>query len=267
MHTLQDLLEENLWQQYVTLNPQVKVIHRLLRARGEQIVNDHLALRTFGDPRVGLDVMAQPFVQLGYHCAGDYTFIEKKLRARHYEHPDTTQPKIFISELKVEQCSPALRNCVDSLLDQMPSGAANVWYFPGSGRLWKLSYPQYESLRAESEYAAWVAAFGFMANHFTVLVNALKTFDGIQNLNIFLRGHGFKLNTAGGEIKGSPAIFLEQSSTLADKVTVEFSDGVNTIPGCYYEFARRYPLPDGRLYQGFVEKSADKIFQSTNHSS
>ena len=266
MHTLQELVEENLWQQYVTLNPQVNVIHRLLRARGEQIVNDHIALRTFGDPRVGLEVMAEPFVQLGYRPAGDYTFIEKKLRARHYEHPDPTQPKIFISEIKLEQCSHALRNCIDALLDQMPPGAPKAWYFPSSGRLWRLSYQQYEDLRAESEYAAWVAAFGFMANHFTVLANALKTFDSIQNLNIFLRGHGFKLNSAGGEIKGSPAVFLEQSSTLADKVAVEFSDGINTIPACYYEFARRYPLPDGRLYQGFVEKSADKIFQSTDHA-
>ncbi len=30
------------------------------------------------------------------------------------------------------------------------------------------------------------------------------------------------------------------------------------------EFARRYPAADGRLYSGFVAKSADKIFESTD---
>jgi len=59
-------------------------------------------------------------------------------------------------------------------------------------------------------------------------------------------------------------VYLEQSATLAAPVDVEFSDGVRRIPGCYYEFARRYPLPNGTLYTGFVERSADKIFESTD---
>lgn len=266
MHTLEDLLDENLWTQYASLNPQVKTIHRLLRGRGEHIINDHIALRTFNDPRVGLDVLSQPFIELGYKPSGDYTFVEKKLLAKHYEHPDPARPKIFISELKLEEFSATLRNFVDSILDQLPLESTRQWYFPGIGRLWKLTYQQYETLREESEYAAWVAAFGFMSNHFTVFVNELKTFESLQNLNTFLKGHGFKLNSAGGEIKGSQAVFLEQSSTLADKVAVDFTDGINTIPACYYEFARRYEMPDGKLYQGFVEKSADKIFESTNKS-
>ena len=36
------------------------------------------------------------------------------------------------------------------------------------------------------------------------------------------------------------------------------------VPSCYYEFARRYPLPSGELFQGFVPASADKIFESTD---
>lgn len=45
---------------------------------------------------------------------------------------------------------------------------------------------------------------------------------------------------------------------------VNFSDGKKQIPSCYYEFAKRYKDSDGKLYQGFVAKSADKIFESTN---
>jgi hypothetical protein len=122
----------------------------------------------------------------------------------------------------------------------------------------------YETLRRESEYAAWLAAFGFRANHFTVDVNALKTFESLGELNRFLKDQGHRLNTSGGEIKGSPEDLLEQSSTLAGEVEVRFSDGRKRIPACYYEFARRYPGPDGKLFTGFVAKSADKIFQSTD---
>ncbi len=36
------------------------------------------------------------------------------------------------------------------------------------------------------------------------------------------------------------------------------------VPSCYYEFAKRYKDAKGKLYQGFVAASADKIFESTN---
>ena len=51
---------------------------------------------------------------------------------------------------------------------------------------------------------------------------------------------------------------------MADKMPVAFSDRTVDIPSCFYEFAQRYPLPNGDLYQGFVAASADKIFESTN---
>jgi hypothetical protein len=41
-------------------------------------------------------------------------------------------------------------------------------------------------------------------------------------------------------------------------------EGLKEIPGCYYEFAKRYPDADGKLYSGFIAKSADKIFESTD---
>jgi hypothetical protein len=44
---------------------------------------------------------------------------------------------------------------------------------------------------------------------------------------------------------------------------VQFSDGTYEIPACYYEFAHRFKV-NGVLYNGFVEQSADKIFESTN---
>jgi hypothetical protein len=255
-----------LWDDYAAINPQAKAIHKLLGHQGETVVNDHIALRTFDDPRVNLDTLARAFVAGGHKSpsGGEYTFPDKKLFARHFEHADASLPKVFISELRLRDFSPELNAIVKRLLDQMPRTLPGADDFAVAGRPWKISFSDYETLRKESEYAAWMSAFGFRANHFTVLVNALKNFPTLQDLNTFLKSHGFALNTSGGEIKGSPVELLEQSSTLADKTTVDFTDAPRTIPACYYEFARRYPTRDGRLFTGFVAQSADKIFESTN---
>ncbi len=266
MTSITELLDR-LWQDYRTLNPQAAAIHQLLQARGENVVNDHIALRTYDDPRVGLTALAAPFVRLGYQPKGEYTFPEKKLFARHFEHADESLPRVFISELKVGEFPDAFGRIVRSLIDQTPADLPAREDFPIAGRPWRVSGGDYEMLRAQSEYGAWMAAWGFRANHFTVLVNALKSFADLAALNTFLKQNGFALNSSGGEIKGSRDVFLEQSSTMADQADVEFTEGVHRVPACYYEFALRHRMPDGQIYSGFVEKSADKIFESTNKKS
>ena len=95
-------LLDQLWTDYAQLNPQVRAIHQLLEVRGETIVNDHIALRTYNDPRIGLDAVAAAFVRLGYQPRDEYVFREKKLFARYYQHPEANAPRIFISELKLK---------------------------------------------------------------------------------------------------------------------------------------------------------------------
>ena len=123
----------------------------------------------------------------------------------------------------------------------------------------------YEKYLKESEYAAWFLAHGFGANHFTISVNALNKINSLSDLNEILVQNKLKMNNNGGLIKGSEALGLEQSSTLADHVQVQFSDGAFYIPGGFYEFSQRYKnTENGRLFNGFIEASADKIFESTN---
>ena len=264
MGRLEELLEK-LWGDYARINPQAEKIHGLLTQRGEQIINDHIAFRTFNIPKININVLAKTFVSFGYQPKGEYQFPEKKLFARHFEHPDQNNPKIFISELKLEECSQDLQNIVKGLAAEIPEAKTKERDFSVSGAAWqRIPWAVYEKLRKESEYASWVSAFGFRANHFTVLVNSLKSFKTLQELNEFLKKNGFRLNASGGEIKGSPQEFLEQSSTLADPVEVGFADRREKIPSCYYEFAWRYPLPSGKLFQGFVAQSANKIFESTD---
>lgn len=259
-----DALLEQLWKSFQTLNPQAEQIHRLLSERGDVVVNDHIAFRTFDDPRIGIDVLARPFLMGGYNPQGEYEFPNKHLFARHYEHSEPGHPRIFISELKLAEMSIELQATIAQLLEQIPDNLPGRDDFCHSGRPWNVDFATYERLARESEYAGWMAAFGFCPNHFTVLVNQLTTIASLEELNELLKANGFALNTAGGEIKGSPAELLEQSSTLAAMIDVEFTAGIHRIPSCYYEFARRYERPDGTLFSGFIAQSADKIFESTN---
>ena len=52
-------LFEKLWADYETLNPSASAIHQLVEARGERIVNDHIALRTYQHPKVGLEALSK----------------------------------------------------------------------------------------------------------------------------------------------------------------------------------------------------------------
>jgi hypothetical protein len=262
VNTLTGLLDK-MWSDYVEINPLAQKVYDLLTNDGEHILNDHIALRTFNHPRVSIDILAKPFLESGYKYMGDYHFTEKKLYAKHFEHADEKMPKIFISELLLEKFSPELNKLINRMINEIPSGKELEFDFISAGRPWSVSTKDYQDLMKESDYAAWVSAFGYRPNHFTVFINALKKFSDIQNLNEHLKGHGFKLNSSGGEIKGSKEVCLEQSSTLANNIEVSFSDGKLTIPACYYEFAKRYPMQNGKLYQGFVAASADKIFEST----
>ncbi len=73
-------------------------------------------------------------------------------------------------------------------------------------------------------------------------------------MNQFLKDKGFLLNDSDGEIKGSPAELLEQSSTKSGIIDMEFKEGIYQVPSCYYEFAHRYPDEKGNLYLGFIAK-------------
>ncbi len=258
---------ERLWKQYAGENPHVGQIHNLFVSQGERVVNDHVAFRTFDDPRVHMEVIARPFLDAGYQPAGEYFFEVKKLRARHYELPGNPEsPRVFISELLLDEFSEELQNTVRTHLDKVPEELLNSPELIFQGSIFdSISFEVYERLRKESEYAAWMYAFGYRANHFTVSINYLEKFSGIEEVNSFLKDHGFSLNSSGGEVKGTPEQLLQQSSTLADQVEFHFSDGKKAIPGCYYEFARRFPDARGKLFSGFIAGSADKIFESTDY--
>ena len=258
-----DKLFKTIWNQYASMTPQAQKIQKLLKDRGELVVNDHIAYRSISLKGFGLKDLCRPFEELGYKIKNNYKFAAKKLDAVHLETDRLKDPKIFVSELRFKELSKSTQSVFENSLCCVdpPKGIELLT----SGCFWDISHKVYGELYKESEYAAWFYAYGFCANHFTVNVNLLNTFDGLEDLNRFLESENFRLNDSGGKIKGSKKVFLEQSSTKASSKKIQFSDGEFEIPSCYYEFAKRYSMKDGQLYQGFVTASADKIFESTNH--
>lgn len=255
-----------LWNDYIHQNPSAAKIFDLFTNEGETVVNDHIAFRTLDFPGINIEVLAKPFLANGYVPKGEYEFRDKHLFARHYERPDeSNKPRVFISQLLLTECSPYIQKTFSNSFEKVDMKKFTSDDILFAGTLFSsLSYEVYTRLREESEYAAWFYIFGFRPNHFTISINSLKKYDNIKKVNELLKNKGFLLNSSGGEVKGTPEDLLQQSSTMADIVKVSFLEGEFEVPACYYEFAQRYPDSNGRLYGGFIAKSADKIFESTH---
>lgn len=250
-----------LWRHYVSIAPSAGKVRELLEARGDTWVNDHIAFRTYDRSAINLAALEPYLLGFGYQRYAPYAFEDKKIRAYGYLHPEPGHPRIFLSELETEKLSPATQLAISGLTSQIDASRMADLLVLNAGLLWQPpSRATYEALLEESEYAGWVAVNGLCANHFTVSVNGLSTFDSLEALMDFLEANGFEMNTAGGRIKGTPGVLLEQGSTIADRRTMVLAGGEETeITTCYVEFARRY-----QGFDGFVPASADKIFESTD---
>src|SRR5882757_4562169 len=210
------------------------------------IENDHIAFRSLGIPHLGIASLEKIFLALGYTKKDYYYFPEKKLDAYWYAPPAEHYPRIFLSQLRVPDLSPAAREIigrytrdlhadpVDAL--DLSDGVAVDAFLHSS--LWPLpTLADYETLAAESEYAAWVIYNRYYLNHFTISVHNLPAgYNTMAAFNDFLEGHGFTLNSAGGKIKQSPDGLLLQSATVAGKIEASFAGGEKKmIAGSYVE--------------------------------
>ncbi len=256
---------DHLWQDYIQLAPQAERIQQAFCDRGESIVNDHVAIRTLSLEPISLTALEPHLLTMGYQRFEPYQFPDKKIDAWSYVPPDETLPRIFLSQLDCAALTPAAQSILQQICLQVSPEQINHITVFWAGRLWQpISWNNYQTLLQENEYAAWVAALGLHANHFTLSVNHLRQVSTLEAVLQVIKELGIPLNESGGRIKGSPSVLLEQASTLADQLPVDFANGeVHLIPTCYYEFAYRYPIADGKLYQGFVATSADRIFEST----
>ncbi|SFE92257.1 protein of unknown function [Chitinophaga sp. CF118] len=256
--------------------------------RAEDIENDHIAFRTIGVPQLGIQSLEKIFLHYGYTKKDPYHFKEKKLDAWWYAPPKPHYPRIFLSELRVKDLSKQAQAIITSYTSEVITDPANqldlnsgviVDNFLHSA-LWRTPTIQdYQTLAAESEYAAWVIYNRYYLNHFTIsLQNLPEGYNTVADFNTFLEKKGFVLNNAGGKIKTSPDGLLLQSSTVAKMIPATFADNETLqIAGSYVEFAERKVLPQfahlpassitrEQRREGFEAGNADKIFESTYSS-
>lgn len=252
---------------------------------GDEIENDHIAFRTMGVPYLGIQSLEKIFLYYGYNRKDAYYFPEKKLNAYWYAPPGENFPRIFISELRVNDLSPATQVLIRKYTDEVKADPVNMLDLNNPAAvdlflhssLWSIpTVEDYLALARESEYAAWVIYNRYYLNHFTVSVHNLKDgYNTIREFNAFLERNGFLLNDAGGKYKKSPDGLLLQSSTVAEMMNAVFAQGKSLrIAGSYVEFAERKVLPQfsnmpvseikrQHRREGFEARNADKIFEST----
>ncbi len=250
-----------------------------------EIENDHIAFRTMGVPQLGIKSFEKIFIHFGYQKRDYFYFEGKKLDAYWFSPPKPEYPRIFVSELRVNDLPQHIQDIIRNYTDEVKSdpvdsldlndGAAVDEFLHKA--LWRVpTWEDYSALLKESEYAAWVIYNRYYLNHYTISVHNLKDgYNTIQAFNAFLERTGIKLNDSGGKIKISPDGGLLQSSTVAEIIDASFAGGeVHPISGSYVEFAERKVLPQFQHLapseirrehrrEGFEAGNADKIFEST----
>ena len=285
-----DTILNGLFKTYFERVPDVQKITNAMIKKGwvssqEDIINDHVAFRTLGVPNLGIKSFEKIFLKHGYQKKEFYSFGTKKLNAYWYAPPKPNLPRIFISELRVNELSETAQQIIwkythsiikDPLDNIDLNNASEVIEF-FEKPLWELpTLKDFDTLLNESEYAAWVIYNRYYLNHYTISVHELpEGFDRLEKFNEFLIDLGIKLNDSGGIIKTSKDGLLLQSSSVAEMIKADFSDHkTKEIAGSYVEFAERKILPEFQnLNQdqimaehrrdGFETANADKIFEST----
>jgi hypothetical protein len=292
--TTLDIVLDGLMERYRAHVPDVGAVTAVMARQGiirseRDIDNDHIAFRTMGVPHLGIASLEKVILHCGYPRRDRYTFPAKKLTAFWYEPPEPRHPRIFISELRVDELAHEARPVILSYTSEVTAdpvdtvdlddGPAVVEFLHRP--LWRTpTWADYQRLLAESEYAAWVIYNRYYLNHFTLTIHNLPDgYNTVATFNRFLEANGFTLNDAGGAVKVSADGKLVQSSTVAAMVEASFADGrggveAHRISGSYVEFAERRildqfaHLPADQIRrehrrEGFEAASADKIFEST----
>lgn len=291
-------LLERLWAQYIKRVSYADKYREMVLQRGGNVVNDHIALRTFnthtGEQPEGIRAIKHILTCLGYTQVAKYKFEKKKLNAVHFEYPGDELPKIFVSQLEVNLLPQWAQNVINKTVKdtpyilsnssiellaklrddgELPKEAAELLvtdlsqYFR---RPWKV--PRKDDvikLNDVSQYAAWVLLHGNSVNHFTAFINYqnVAEWPDLETTCKALAAAGIPMKE---NIEGEKGSKLQQSATKAVKEGVEVKGeyGVEKIVWtyAYYELAQRGFVEENgqqKLFNGFLGEQAIHLFDMT----
>ena len=289
-------LLDSLWKEYIIRVRYAKIYSELVAQKGRRVVTDHIAIRTFntntGEQPGGIQAIEHILNCLEYTTVSSYKFSKKRLNAVCFEHSDKMLPKIFVSQLEVNQLPEWAQIIInktvkdtpyilsDSSIEllqkvkekgELPTEAANllitdlVQYFR---RPWRI--PRKEDvikLNDISQYAAWVLLHGNSVNHFAASINYQDVAE-LSGLEITCR----ELETVGvpmlNHFEGKKESILWQSATqtIKEDVEVKGENGNEKIVWTYsyYEFVQRGFIENSKkLFSGFIEKQEIHLFDMT----
>ncbi|ADO75909.1 DUF1338 domain-containing protein [Stigmatella aurantiaca] len=242
-------LLELLWNRYAA---EVPFARTFVQLSGGSFRNDHVALRSLARLGGGIALFERVFERLGWKRAGEYTFPETHLAAIYMAHPEGL-PRVFLSELKAEELSPRARELLAALPEDPPPPepveALAEWF--------RAPPPPREAalleLEKESQYGAWLLAFGRKVNHFTGSV------DDVEAWQQRMREAGVPMKK---EIEGERGGALRQTATHASPLTVALQEGGSRAwPYAYFEIAQRAPH-----FDGFLGPQARALFEMTRRA-
>lgn len=290
---------DRLWKTYCQQVPYAEKYRQLVLKKGGVEANDHLAFRSFNTALpmqpAGFIATERIFTGLGYEQAQEYDFPKMNLKAIHLEHEDILMPRIFISQLEIDNLEAGLaeqiRSCLntpaddwkmtDEIIAKLPQVAslseaetetvidAVVDYFR---RPWQPPLREtVVEVNEQSQYGAWTLLHGNAVNHFTAYINEQKVAewpDLVATLN-GLREAGVPLKDS---IEGEPGTKLRQSATKAatgDFPVREADGSLGSINWtyAYYELAERGMIKNEAgeevLFTGFLGPQTPGLFEMT----
>ena len=117
---------KSLFETYSERVPDVKKITDALIKKNiiksqHDIINDHIAFRTMGVKNLGIKSFEKIFLHHGYTKRDFYSFEKKKLNAFWYSHSQKNMPRIFISELRVNELSKKTQQIIYKYTDKVCS--------------------------------------------------------------------------------------------------------------------------------------------------
>jgi hypothetical protein len=266
---------------------------------GKTVMHDHGAVRTvalegMGSLPAGQEAITRILRPLGYALNGVYPL--ERLRMTGRSHAQTDYPEdiaqFFISELHPERFSPEFQTAVESVtatsknpLTQEAEGllrkleSSRFLNLEQSAQLLPVlvscfsrqhtepTLSDYETLLAESPEMAWISTEGNAFNHATDRV------ADVDHLAAEQKSLGQPMKAT---VETSQSGRVRQTAFLAARVQRNFrtTDGSmieKEVPGSFYEFITRLPLPEEengkqKLDLSFDSSNAQAIFKMTASS-
>lgn len=290
-------LVEKLWESFLSRVSYARQYNELVERRTGRVVIDHVGFRTLnthtGEQPGGIWGIRHIFESLGYIPAGKYNFKKKKLKAVHMESGAQPLPKIFISQLEVDQLprwvQPLLAEALadtpyllsdtgiellnrlskdrlltheaaDALVNELMNYFQRPWNPPRKDTILQLN--------DVSHYAAWVLLHGNSPSHVASLVNEqhVPALPDLKSTCQAMMDAGIPMKK---RIEGVAEGLLLQSATLAvkEEVTVKDDDTYLEIPWTYgyLELIQRGFDKDNHqvLFQSFLEEQERHLYQMT----